>query len=460
MYLCSKHFIHIFNIQYYTGGFGKVMAVTMRDEDKVKAANNKFLAMKVIAKHAVIERKQVGEIFTERDLLVNLRNDFICNAFYAFSDLDNVYLILDLALGGDLSYQLKFNEGGKPFTESRARFYFVQIAAAVAYLHKQSFIHRDIKPANILMDSKGYLKLTDFGISRKLDKNGECRASSGTKAYMAPEVLQSSHKHGKAADWYSVGMTLHEMLFRWPAKLDPKTRQPVVGVPRDERQEGGSLKEEKVKDKGIFRKQKTVEGKLEAKKGMVKKSTKVTATQVSEDCLILLEGLLEIDQEVRIGYEGIAQVRAQLWVKDTSDFIWADIVARTAPAPFLPDTSKVNADMLGEVFEMLAGPAPEPKKRKLSPEEQLSFKNYSYDFTKAKPTRRESRFVSARQRISRQNDCGEIGEDGRPLERARSIHQGIRNVSRKLVEGMSKGRDALIPVNAEWMPEEKRLDGV
>lgn len=407
------------------GGFGKVMAVQMREADKSKGAARKFLAMKIIAKDTVIDRNQVDEIYTERDLLVNLRHDFICNAFYAFSDAQNLYLVLDLALGGDLNYQLKFNKGGKPFTESRTRFYFVQIAAAVEYLHKQSFIHRDIKPANILMDSKGYLKLTDFGISRKLDKNYECVASSGTKVYMAPEVLKKGHKHGKASDWYSLGMTLHEWLFRFPAKLDPKTRKPLIGV-RDD-------KNQPQPDKKIAKKESDEE---------IKKKN----VDISEGCMQMLEGLLKCDPESRIGFNGISQVRSHKWVSERPDFSWNSIINGTAPAPFLPDTSKVNADMLGEVFEMLAGPAPEPKRRKLTPQEQLLFQHYSYDFTKAKPTRRESRMVSTRQKTSQRFDQGEAGVE--MAERSKSIHEGIRTISRKLVESLSKGRDSLLPMNA------------
>ena len=67
--------------------------------------------------------------------------------------------------GGDLVTHM-INDGA--FSENRARFYVLQIAMALDYLHKKNIIHRDLKPENILMYTDGYVCLTDYGTARKM----------------------------------------------------------------------------------------------------------------------------------------------------------------------------------------------------------------------------------------------------------------------------------------------------
>ena len=65
---------------------------------------------------------------------------------------------------------------------------------AIGHIHEQQIIHRDLKPANILVDEQGYLKLTDFGISRRLEEDEERYTNIGTDVYKAPEVYQSNRE--------------------------------------------------------------------------------------------------------------------------------------------------------------------------------------------------------------------------------------------------------------------------
>lgn len=126
---------------------------------------------------------------------------------YAFQDREYLYLIMDYINGGDLRYHIGTR---RRFSEGESKFFIACILTGLQYLHKHGIMHRDIKPENLVFDDKGYLRVTDLGISR------ECRASnasdtSGTPGYMAPEVI-TKNNHGYAVDFFAVGVIAYELM--------------------------------------------------------------------------------------------------------------------------------------------------------------------------------------------------------------------------------------------------------
>lgn len=99
-----------------------------------------------------------------------------------------LYLIMELAEGGDLYDYILRHEGG--VAEATAKRHFAQIVRAVAYCHQLHVVHRDLKPENVVFfPQQGAVKLTDFGFSNLFQPGTMLATSCGSLAYSAPEIL-------------------------------------------------------------------------------------------------------------------------------------------------------------------------------------------------------------------------------------------------------------------------------
>jgi serine/threonine protein kinase len=116
--------------------------------------------------------------------MTRIRHSFIANIYYAFQDLNFLYLAVELVPGGDLDYHLR----KRKFKEEQAKFIIASIILGLEYLHNNNIIHRNLTPSNILIDKKGYAKISDFLLTREWSKHNASE-TSGTPGYMAPEVM-------------------------------------------------------------------------------------------------------------------------------------------------------------------------------------------------------------------------------------------------------------------------------
>jgi len=97
------------------------------------------------------------------------------------------------------------------FTEYQAQIFVAEVSMALGHLHSLDVIYRDLKPENILLDDTGHICLTDFGLSKDLGPDNEdAHTFCGTPEYLAPEIVMNLG-HGKAVDWWAVGILLYEL---------------------------------------------------------------------------------------------------------------------------------------------------------------------------------------------------------------------------------------------------------
>eukprot|EP00755_Sulcionema_specki_P006157 Sspe_Gene.34708::Locus_16848_Transcript_1_1_Confidence_1.000_Length_1293::g.34708::m.34708/K19584/PRKX; protein kinase X len=190
-----------------TGTFGRVRLV------KHKSCS-RYFALKILKKQEIIRMKQVDHILAEAAILSEINFPFIVNLLKRFADEHKLYLLLEFVPGGELFSHLR--KAGK-FPNDVSKFYVSEVLLAFEYLHSKDIIYRDLKPENLLLDVQGHIKITDFGFAKKVPER--TFTLCGTPEYLAPEIIQSTG-HGKAVDWWAMGILLYEMLVGYPPFFD------------------------------------------------------------------------------------------------------------------------------------------------------------------------------------------------------------------------------------------------
>ena len=271
------------------GGFGKVWRVR---EKKTK----ELYALKEMSKTKIIDKKSEKSINGEREFLSYLHHPFIVNMHYAFQDNDNLYLVMDLLTGGDLRYHCSRY---RSFSEEQTRFFLSCIIHSLSYIHKNKVIHRDIKPENLVLDDKGYVHITDFGIA-KINMPDNSSETSGTPGYMCPEVMNGKN-HSFPADYFSIGVIGYEFMMG---------KRPYRG-----------------------------RGRKEIKEQMISYQAKIEEDEIKDgwslESVDFINGLLMRKEKKRLGSKnGIKELKEHPWLKY---YPWKELSNKTLPAPFIPE---------------------------------------------------------------------------------------------------------------------------
>lgn len=197
------------------GGFGRVELVTVGQN------SNKAFALKKMKKSEIQDSKQQQHILNEKMIMQDCDSPFIVKLYKTYHDAKFLYMLMEPCLGGELWTLLRRS---KRFCDDTAKFYVACVILAFDYLHDKGIIYRDLKPENLLVDSTGYIKLTDFGFSRKLNNGEQAWTFCGTPEYVAPEII-TNKSHDMRADIWSLGILVFELLTGAP----PFTKQTTSG---------------------------------------------------------------------------------------------------------------------------------------------------------------------------------------------------------------------------------------
>uniref|UniRef100_A0A7N0RFZ0 mitogen-activated protein kinase kinase kinase n=1 Tax=Kalanchoe fedtschenkoi TaxID=63787 RepID=A0A7N0RFZ0_KALFE len=155
-------------------------------------------------------KQSIYQLEQEISLLSRFEHENIVQYLGTDKDDTKLFIFLELVTKGSLlSLYQKYH-----LQDSQVSAYTRQILHGLKYLHERNVIHRDIKCANILVDVSGSVKLTDFGLA-KATKLNDVKSCKGTALWMAPEVVnRKGNGYGLAADIWSLGCTVLEMLTR------------------------------------------------------------------------------------------------------------------------------------------------------------------------------------------------------------------------------------------------------
>ncbi|CAH2245873.1 serine threonine- kinase N2 isoform X1 [Pelobates cultripes] len=158
------------------GQFGKVLLAEHKE-------TTNMYALKFIKKVNLESPHQFNNLLSEKRIfqtVSNRRHPFLMNLFGCFHTRDHACFVMEYAAGGDLLTCLDNNHG--PFPEPRAVFYSACVVLGLEYLHEQNIVHRDLKLENIVLDERGFAKITDYGLSK------EANHSASPDAYHSPAV--------------------------------------------------------------------------------------------------------------------------------------------------------------------------------------------------------------------------------------------------------------------------------
>ncbi len=189
------------------GSMGNVYKARDRETGGIVAL--KLLKPEIASDQGMIDRFKNELLFARK-----ITHKNVCRV-YEFNRVNGVaYTSMEFVEGEGLRSVL--NRTGKLHTK-QAVTYASQMCSGLKEAHAQGIVHRDLKPENVMIDSRGSVKIMDFGIARSMDVATRLTGSlAGTPAYMAPEQVA-----GKSVDYrtdiYSLGLMLYEMFTGRPA---------------------------------------------------------------------------------------------------------------------------------------------------------------------------------------------------------------------------------------------------
>jgi WD40 repeat protein/serine/threonine protein kinase len=205
------------------GGMGVVYKARQR-------SLNRTVALKMILTGELASEEEVARFHTEAESAAGLKHPNIVNIHDVGVEAGHHFFSMDYIEGRNLEELILEN----PLPARQAASYLLEIAEAIEYAHQQGILHRDLKPSNILIDHTGAPQITDFGLAKQLQKDGQLTGTGqllGTPAYMPPEQAAGERElFAPAMDVYSLGAILYELITGRPPFRAESTLELVIQV--------------------------------------------------------------------------------------------------------------------------------------------------------------------------------------------------------------------------------------
>ena len=272
-----------------------------------KINTNKFYSVKIMKKSLILQGKPAEHVTNEYKNLLQIYHPFIIE-LKAINTTDpyNLYLFFEYIFGKPLRFYIKINQ---KLSLEYARFYLACIITVLDYLHKKNIIFRDIRPENILINSDGYIKLTDFAFSKKLEKDLTYTVV-GLPEYYSPEMINQSG-YNKSIDFWQLGILLYEMIVGYTPFIDSNPMN-------------------------LYHKIK--KGKINFPKG------------INKDAKLIIKHFLNVDINKRLGCtkRGIIEIIKEPFFKD---FDWERLLHRALEPPFIPKVNREKYIFNSKLFE-------------------------------------------------------------------------------------------------------------
>ena len=264
--------------------------------------------MKEISKVKTYLEKNIESLTSEFNILKKINYPLITNLYFSYQDKEYIFLILDYLSGGTLRSHIPETPPPNPlFSEPQIKFLISNIILSLEYIHNKGIIHRDLKPENLLFDEKGYLHLTDFGISKIYNpENFQIYDKSGTPGYIPPEMIKGEPQN-YVSDFFGLGIITYELIFG---------KRPFNGKNRNE------IKQE-VLHKDI----------------KIRKSDLPKDNYWDYNICSFVNLLLKRKACLRLGYKGIFEIMEHEFLKDIN---WKKIEKKEVNSPFYINENNEN----------------------------------------------------------------------------------------------------------------------
>ena len=205
------------------GGMGIVYRARQKDLDRT-------VAIKMILDSHLASEEHVRRFHEEAKAAAQVEHSHIVHIHEAGQWNDQHYFVMEYIDGASLAEKICHEN----IVPQQAALLVQRVARAVEHLHQHGIVHRDLKPSNILVDQDGTPHVTDFGLAKAFQKDGQSTATGvivGTPSYMAPEqAAGNSDELGPRTDVYSLGAILFELLTGRPPFQEDRPLDTVMKV--------------------------------------------------------------------------------------------------------------------------------------------------------------------------------------------------------------------------------------